>query len=327
MVKFNQIFKYTKTAINQFKNAENVISKNTDLINTGIGTTNDIVSNVQIGRELVQFTKNTQPITYNFAEEYTNNVQNILENHLDKIDITQNLTDKEKKEFIKNIQGDESTFVTFAMNEKPCILIYGKNKFIKANDKYDVVRRKIIVPVKNKKINIHNTIILNKELTKKTIEDNKEIYIKRLGLDNNADTETIYNELIGENSPLKGNKKHDIIGITLGYSPVNSIIYQLDQNIPNNIEQRDGLNTYKKNLLNQLFKEDSIYKDFDNNFKQKIATLIRNIGNDKQTFDTKWNKFGFTYINIVPDENHDKKLMEHIIESYKKTQSILQEDT
>ena len=328
MININPIVKYSRTALTKFRHAESFIGKNADRINDGLGATNDIVSNAQIGRELVQFSRPTTTIAPGFGVNYGKNVNEILDNHLDKIELTKDLDEREKQEFLKNIEPDRSSFITFAMDAKPSILICGKNEFLKPNENYDILRRTITVTLKgNKTAKFDNTIILNKELTKKTIEENKELYIKRMGLNEDADTDEIYNELIGENSPLKENEKHDIIGITLGFSPVNSIIYQLDQNIPQSIEKRKDLNTYKKSLLNELLSDNSPYKDFDNDFKKNIATLIRDIGNNKNTFKTPWDKFGFTYRNIVPDDKHDQKLIRNIITSYKKTQSILREDT
>ncbi len=326
----NQILKFGKTSLPKARNVEAFVCKNSDRINDGIGATNDIISNAQIGRELVQFSRQTTTIAPVFGVNYEKNVNQIINNHLDKIELTKNLTDEQKKEFINNIKGDESSFVTFALNGKPSLLINGKNQFIKPDKNYDILRRTLIVPIKDKEVKFDNTIILNKKLTKETIKDNRDFYINKMNLNKDATIDEIYNELIGHNSPLKENKEHDLIGITLGYSPINCIIYHLDQNIPQNIELRKNLDTYKKTLINTLLKPDSPYKNFDNDFKKEVAKQIRNIGNkenQEKTFNTKWDKYGFSYRNIVPDDKHDQKLIRNIIASYKKTQSILQEDT
>ncbi len=323
----NSIVKYTRTTLPKFRSVESFIGKNTDTINNTIGTTNSIISNAQVGRDLVEFTKSSQSISPVFTENYVQNANEILENHLDKLELTKNFNDLEKDELKNNLQGDETSFVTFALGEKPSILIVGNNPFIKSNENYDVIRRTLNIPLKNKEIQVDNTFILNKKLTKQTIEENKELYIKGMGLDENADTEEIYNYLIGENSPLKNNTQHDLIGITLGYSPINSIIFQLEQNTPNFMELRNDINSYKKGLLNTLLKEDSPYKDYDSNFKKEIATAIRNIGNNNDTFDTKWSKYGYSYRNIVDDDAHDQKLIRRVTSCYKKGKAILQEDT
>lgn len=323
----SQILKYGRNTHPNIRNIESFISKNSDKINDGLGATNDIISNAQIGRELVQFSKYSTKISPIFEENYVKNVNNIIENHLDKLELTQNLTDDERKKFINNIRGDESSFVTFSLGGKPSLLIAGNNQFIKPSEKYDILRRTLTIPVNNKDLHINNTIILNKKLVKETIKNNQNFYINRMNLDKDTSVDEIYNELIGDDSPLKRNEKHDLIGITLGYSPINSIIYQLDQNIPNNIELRKDLNTYKKNLINTLLKADSPYNNFDNKFKAEIAKQIRDIGTQQEVFNTKWDKYGFSYRNIVPDNEHDQKLIKNIISCSQKAEAILQEDT
>ena len=323
----NSIVKYSRTTLPKFRSVESFIGKNADTINNTIDTTNSIISNAQVGRELVEFTRTSQSISPNFTENYVQNANEIFDNHLDKLEITKDLNNTEKKELKKNILGDKIAFVSFALGEKPSILITGNNPFIKPNENYDVIRRTLNIPLKNKIIQVDNTFILNKKLTKQIIDENKEIYIKGMELDKNANTEEIYNHLIGENSPLKHNTQHDLIGITLGYSPINTIIFQLEQNTPNYNDLRNNMNSYKKGLLNTLFKENSPYKDFDENFKKEVATIIRNIDNSKDFLDTKWSKYGYSYRNIVDDDMHDQKLIQQISSCYQKGQAILKEDT
>lgn len=323
----NSIVKYTRTTLPKFRSVESFIGKNTDTINNTIDNTNNIISNAQIGRELVEFTRSSPSISPVFTENYIQNTNEILENHLDKLEISKDLNELEKEELKNNIQGNETSFITFALGGKPSLLINGSNSFIKPNENYDVIRRTLDIPLKNKTIQVNNTFILNKKLTKQTIDENKELYIKGMGLDENANTEEIYNALIGENSPLKNNTQHDLIGITLGYSPINSIIFQLEQNTPNFMELRKDINSYKKELLNTLLKEDSPYKDFDSYFKKNVATAIRNIENNKNTFNTQWAKYGYSYINMVNDDSHNQKLIRRIASCYKKGNTILQGDT
>ncbi len=324
----NSIIKYTRTTLPKFRSVESFIGKNSDTIGNTIDTTNGIISNVQTGRDLVEFAKNSQSVSPVFLENYLQNTNEILENHLDKLEFSKDFNDLEKEELKNNIKGDEASFVAFALGEKPSILISGKNLFIQPNENYDIIRRTLNIPIKNNKvIQVDNTFILNKKLTKQTIDQNKELYVKSMGLEENADTDEIYNHLIGENSPLKNNTQHDLIGITLGYSPINSIIFQLDQNIPNNINLRNDICSYKKALLNTLLSDNSPYKNFDSGFKKKIATVIRSIDDKKDIFDTKWAKYGYPYINIANDDDYNQKLIRKINSCYKKSETILQEDT
>ena len=325
MVNFNPLLKYGQATIARCRQAEGLINKHCDFINDSLSTGNDILSNISAGRDLVEVSRHTPRIAQGFETNYQNTVDNILDNNLDKLELTEDLTDEEKEEFLKNIEGDRNTFVTFAMDGKPSIVLCGKNEFIKPTEKYDIVRRELEVPLKNKTLKIDNTFILNKEMVKETIKENKELFTTRMNMDENSDIDTIYEVLISEKSPLKENKAHDLIGIVLGYSPKNSVLYQLDNSIPNNIDARKHLTSYKKIMMKKLYAQDSPYKNFDNRFKETIARDIIRIGNGEKPFNTNWSTYGYTCRNIVTDDKHSQKLIKNITKSYKKAQKIINE--
>ena len=53
-----------------------------------------------------------------------------------------------------------------------------------------------------------------------------------MGLDEKASIDDIYEKLVGEDSPLKKQDGYDdLIGVTLGFSPINCILFQLERNI------------------------------------------------------------------------------------------------
>ncbi len=325
MVNINPLLKYGQNTLARCRQAENFISRYSDTINDGLGTTNDIVSNISNGRNFVQFMRHRPVIAQGFETNYQNTVDTILDKHLDKLELTQNLTDDEKETFLINLDKDRNAFVTFALDGKPSVVLCGQNDFIKPSGKYDIVKRELNIPLKSKTIKINNTFILNKEMVKQTIETNKELFTKRMNLNPNSDIDKIYETLISDKSPLKENEAHDLIGVVLGYSPKNSILFQLDSSIPNNIDARKNLNSYKKIMMQKLYEKDSPYKNFDDSFKESIARDIVNIGNGEKPFNTDYRTYGYTCRNIVTDETHTQNLIKNITNSYKKAQRIINE--
>ena len=192
MVNINPLLRYGQNTLTRYRQAENLISRYSDTINDGLGTTNDIVSNISNGRNLVQFIKHRTEVAPGFETNYQNMVDTILNEHLDKLELTQNLTEDEQGKFLKNIDGDRNTFVTFALDGKPSVVLCGQNTFLKPTDKYDIVKRELEIPLKSKSVKIDNTFILNKELVKQTIEENKDLFIIRMGLKPESDTDKIY---------------------------------------------------------------------------------------------------------------------------------------
>lgn len=321
MVNFNPIIKYGRIAANRFKDAGEFMTRYSDPINDGLSTTNDVISNINLGRDLVRYTRHSPQISTGFEENYKKAVDNMVENHLDKIELTQNLDKNEKKDFLKNISSDRSSFADFTFGAKPALLITGKNEYLKPSQSHDIVRRTLNIPLQDgKSVNIDNTFILNKEKTKQVIEENKILYTKRMNMDDNSTTEEIYSELIGDNSPLLKNEAHDLIGITLGYSPINSVLFQLDNSIPANLEARQNLNTYKTALLNKLYDEDSPYKDLPEGFQKSTAAAIRDIGSDNNAFNTDFTPYGYSCRNIVPDDTHTQRVIKSAINTYKNMQ-------
>lgn len=321
MLKINQ----SKFAINYPQTKS--VKKTADCVN-------DNLKQEAIGINLLSFRgnyqiKNTIPIIERgFIYNFNDTVDNVLFNHLDKLPITQNLTPEECIQLRKTVNnnGDTTPFFMFALDAKPSVMLVGEHKYLKPDEKYDIFRRTLDVNLRDgTNTKIYNTLLFNKDLMKNTIEENKDFYIKRMKLDDVSTVDDIYSELISENSPLKNNDLHDIIGITLGFSPINSKLFQLEKCIDNGMALRKAPNLYKKKMLNTLFSADSVYANFDDKFKQELAQAIRNIGvGNERYFDTNWNDFGYTYIHITPDEQHNQKIMRLILNTYQKAKNIIE---
>jgi hypothetical protein len=143
-----------------------------------------------------------------------------------------------------------------------------------------------------------------------------------MGMDTHASIDEIYEKLIGEKSPLKTqNGYDDIIGVTLGFSPINSMLFQLERTIPNHIEMRKNRGSYLNMLSEKLDEKESPYKDFSDESKAKIKNKIESSKN--QYFRTPdLSATGFVYIHIVPDEVHTEKIVKNSEQTLAKAQAI-----
>lgn len=249
--------------------------------------------------------------TIDFDYDFYDTVNDIINNHLDKMELTKGLSKDEQKNFRNTLlSSDKTTLAHFMFDKKPSVLLNGECPYFKNNDQYSFVRRTIEIPLKNHKTYIANNIfIINKELTKQTIDENKELYTKRMKLDADTPTEEIYEELIGENSPLKYQEGYDdIIGVTLGFSPINSVLFQVEQDIPNKLELRKQPRRYAKELDKSFNSANSPYKDFSDEFKTNIQTSIDYIKNHSFR-KPDLGPIGYAYIHIAPDKNHTQKII------------------
>lgn len=262
--------------------------------------------------------------TADFQFEYYDISNKLINENLDNFELTKDLTKNEQNDFRKNLfSSDKLTLVPFLMNTKPSILLTGDYPYFQNNDKYDFVHRILKSKTTNSIITTQNTFILNKDLTKQTIDNNKELYTKRMGLNYNTPTEDIYNELIGENCPLKEQHGYDdIIGITLGFSPINSILFQLEQTQPDTISSRRNP-TYHAKLLDKAFNdENSPYKDFSDDFKnnvQKSIDYIKTRSFRKEDFVP----IGYSYIQLAPDDKFNEKLINEATNNLNKAKSFI----
>ena len=279
--------------------------------------------NINIGRDIVRGKSNNSNFAQGFIRNYKNYVNEVLENNLDKIELTKNLTSPQKQDFLTNIEPDKASFCSLIFGDKPTFLLCGDLDYLKPTKEYDILKRKIHVSVKDKDLTFDNTFILNKEKTKQTISDNIEFYKKRLNMKSETSVDEVYETLIGKNSPLLTNDKHDIIGITLGFSPINSVLFQLEQASPNIVKNRKDLDKYKKLMLNELLSEESPYNDFSQGFKNNVASAIRGISDKEKPFRNNFAELGYSSINIVDDDTHNQKIVRSILKTFHNIKSLI----
>ena len=206
---------------------------------------------------------------------------------LNKLPLFKDLCSFEILRFKKQFLGDlfsDGIRVLFSTIEgkKPAGFIYsdGCMKYLNRiayPNKMDIIHLK---PVREGFFETkHSAYILNKEEVFKLIEQNKEIYVNRLGLcpeNSNEYTYRILKKALKEGANRNGEKIDDIIGITLGFPKQNSMIFHLEKCAGIDYELRENLPEYKAKLLEFFGDEKFPYKNLST---KKISELRANIEN------------------------------------------------
>jgi len=212
--------------------------------------------------------------------DFINNIaelkQHAKDGNLRGLDVAKNLSAEEQLALIKTLEisAGIDDFLMTATKEKPSCWIEIPKDFdaSKMNSKeFEALK------FERKFGETSSMILLNKKMVKDLIEENTELYAKRLGLDKNSSNDDIYRALVGD---LKTSDifKQDLLGVTLGFGRDNGIIFQLEQIVPDfTPEMRQNLDIYKKAIKEALYSENSPYKDFDEAFKAGVAERIDEI--------------------------------------------------
>lgn len=114
--------------------------------------------------------------------------------------------------------------------------------------------------------------ILNKNKVLDVIGRNKNLYTTRLNLDANVSSEAIYQKLT-EVLQKDYLAYHDLTGVTLGFSPKNSMIFELSRDIPFDVIKYDS-ETFKVMLLDKLRSPNSPYKNLSQSELKELTAAI-----------------------------------------------------
>ena len=223
-------------------------------------------------------------------ENYKDNVQKILDLHFNNIAYVQDLPLQHrlslKRELLRN-EMDFNSFMAVMLDAKPAFYDTFNIENIDAikglqNEKFDVITRRINMPpfVKD------HYFVLNKELVKNIILENREFFAFRLGLEKNASVDEIYANIISEegifakNAGISELGLNDITGLVLGYPKIGSMIFELENRIPDfdhDLRYHIDLTEWKNSVLNVLYSQNSPYKDLGDDFVNKLADEIASI--------------------------------------------------
>lgn len=199
-------------------------------------------------------------------DQYNNELETLVSRNLEGLDAVEHLSKEERVELIKELQKTKDTdvFMLFATENKPAIWTQTRIAELIKTDNNDVVRSYNFNPNTGEK-EYKTAFVLNKNEVKKVIENNLELYQKRLNLNKNNTSDDIYTQLIREDGPLV-QAPDDIMGLTLGYPKDNCIIFYLDE--------KTGANLDKQKMKDFLMSENSPYKDMSDEFKNNILKQI-----------------------------------------------------
>lgn len=171
------------------------------------------------------------------------------------------------------------------------------------NNHLDFIRT---VRNKNGKFSVN---ILNRNEVFRVIEQNREVFIKRLGLPINTATENIYKEVCNTlHYNVIDSQKLDIMGLTLGYPKYSSMIFNLEHlgGIPSQL--RENPLEYKKALLKILNSEKSPYQNLSQTEKDKLLSAINSIEKIEN------NPFGkiYPFVNYTPEPEELQRISQTV---------------
>lgn len=252
------------------------------------------------------------------ADDLFQKVKNLQENGFEGVEILNRLTPEERKIFVKALAYDSvnGTFSIFASGEKPGAIFAGSDEFmslinkIKGND-FDVVNIRhegdFSFHSGGNENYINNAIVLNKNMTKSVIAENKEFFARRMDLKDNASVDEIYAKLIAEDGPLKLGGNSDLLGMVLGYPKTSTMIFQLERGISGDVIQlryHTDLTPYKKELIKVLYSENSPYKNMSPEFKADLESKINSMTEIKHARDVLggFGEYPFIYFVDEPSE-------------------------
>lgn len=236
----------------------------------------DDVAKSKVGKE--SFKKLTNTETAAFQEQ-----ANILaKRNLEGLKITKNMSLSQRKALIKELDRnrDINEFALMATGNKPA-LFTSNSKILKNlnHADYDVVSSTKALP---DGVIIEDLVILNKKSVKKVISENMEIYQRRMGLKTDSNVDDIYKILTGKSSPLKSEAKNaDIFGLTLGYPPKNTVIFNLRRLCEKTLGDNPTRQEFQATIKKAFNDSNSPYKNFSEEFKKDILKNIDKIDNSK----------------------------------------------
>lgn len=248
------------------------------------------------------------------VEDLSRKVQEAMQNNLEGIDALSNLTAAERKQLVELLALDNpQTLLIFLQGQKPGAILSGNDDLIALLNKL----KSEDVDIVNTRVNgdfslqggnsqyINNAYLINKKQAKDVISDNKELFAKRLGLNENTSVDEIYAKLISKDGPLGKGEHHDLLGMILGYPKTSTLIFQLESAIPNFTPQmRTDISKFKEDLLKVLYGENSPYKNMSDEFKANLAEKINSITNVRSAKDVLggFEEYPFTYYVDEPAE-------------------------
>ncbi len=237
------------------------------------------------------------------------------------LETTKNLSTKEMQDLVNVLQEtpDIFDFLMTSVNEKPACWVDCPKNFDASkisNDNFEAIT------FKHPYNTIDAMVLVNKKMVRNLIEENTEIYQKRLGLDEKSSVDEIYESLIDDLKNGKGGFKQDLMGLTLGFGRDNAMIFELENLIPMERPHllRGDLPAYKQAIKEALYSEDSPYKDFSDEFKEGFVERI-----DQMTEIGRVDIPGYVSVDYSRSIYDQNQRIEHLRAATKKLAEVNEE--
>jgi len=249
--------------------------------------------------------KNYKKLVDNSMQAYSKNVREALEyKNFSKIKYFKDFNFFQKIKSIYKLKKAgvaEEFFATLNGNKPACyfsnkqgLTYLEKNKEFLAD--FDVICNK------------QDYLIFNKKKLREIISNNKDIYSTRLGLKKDATVEDIYNNLLNPETFNKDASRHDLLGITLGFSKYSSMMFELEQMAQLSYLDRNNPSKYKEVLLKILRGENSPYKNLNKVDYKKLEKCIESYTGQNISF----NKGCYNFVNLANDSKETVRIEEEI---------------
>ena len=255
----------------------------------------------------------TSDSLYSDTPEAKQRAQQVADDIYDKVEkmrnnnykgIFESLTPEEKNLLMQHEFGvDETSLTLVAIGGKPSALIANVDGMTEILNKLKTEGFDIVI--------VHfegepsNAFIINKTQVKDIINDNKELFCKRLDLSENSTIDEIYTKLTSDPGPLANgggsvqNNYTDLVGMILGFPKANTMIAELDYKLP----QISNLDEKKQKMIELLYSDESPYKDMSDEFKDDLANKIRAMNSVTRSSEVVGiNTYQFSYYTAEPAE-------------------------
>lgn len=236
--------------------------------------------------------------------------------------------DKIYQNLVKNY-NDIKRLVALLNSFKPSIILADKTKLLESGryNSFDVVSK--YMRFRDNSGSIFNTFILNPELCKPIINKYKSLFTSKINLPETCSIDNIYNSLLTSDSPLFRDDKifADIRGLLLGFPEKSSILFSLENMLPN-ADYRNFSNIEKHRTLLREALNSEAYSGISKEIRKLAEEAISELtGKDYNTYTLSESKHGkipgFDYIRFIPEPKEEERL----IKAYRNTIEKLKELT
>ncbi len=268
------------------------------------------------------------------VEKFKDKFDLFLENDFEDFEILAPLTREERSDliwFMEDGFSDLKTFCMFAFGQKPALLLSGDSEYINLAKKIksdDKVSAQVTIGEDDEEFSVNQLFLFNRLMVQNIINENKALFISRLGLDKDVSLDFIYSKLISkdgviaqEGATIKS-RYNDVIGLILGFPKISSLIYELEKRMTNpQLRYAKDLTGYKQELINVLSSEESPYKNMSKEFLDNLKEKINLISEIKHSASLLCGFDGYPFMYYLDEPEEISKIQLRIIETVQRMEN------